>query len=103
MGYQCSAAILISKRALLCRKLRLAEARSRRIIVGMAHLRTPIRFGEFQCDRCGSLYEVAFIALSQRVSDEAVCQNCRMVMNEWRGTLAPIYKLKSRARLVRYV
>ncbi|MGO9361435.1 MAG: hypothetical protein ACLP1D_27785 [Xanthobacteraceae bacterium] len=55
----------------------------------------PSPFGEFQCDQCGSLYEVEFIALSQPASDEAICQSCQMVMNEWRGTRAPVYKLKS--------
>jgi len=54
-------------------------------------------FGEFQCDQCGSLYEVEYIALSRRVSDEAICQHCLMVMNEWRGTRAPVYRLKSPA------
>ena len=53
--------------------------------------------GEFQCDHCGSIYNLAVIPLSMRLSDEAICQVCQMVMNEWRGTLAPIYKLKSRS------
>jgi hypothetical protein len=53
--------------------------------------------GEFQCDRCGSIYNLAVIPLSIKLSDEAICQVCQMVMNEWRGTLAPIYKLKSRS------
>lgn len=60
----------------------------------MALSRENSPFGEFQCDQCGSLYEVEFIKLSERVSDEAICQSCRMVMNEWRGTVAPVYKLK---------
>jgi hypothetical protein len=53
--------------------------------------------GEFQCDRCGSIYNLAVIPLSVSLSDEAICQVCQMVMNEWRGNLAPIYKLKSRS------
>lgn len=53
---------------------------------------------EFQCDQCGSLYDVEFVALAERACDEAICQTCRMVMNEWRGAFAPIYKLKSPAQ-----
>jgi hypothetical protein len=53
--------------------------------------------GEFQCGQCGSIYNVAVIPLSMSLSDEAARQVCQMVMNEWRGTLAPIYKLKSRS------
>jgi len=53
--------------------------------------------GEFQCDQCGSIYNLVVIPLSMSLSDEAICQVCQMVMNEWRGTLAPIYKLKSRS------
>jgi hypothetical protein len=54
-------------------------------------------FGEFECGHCGSIYSVAVIPLSTRLADEAICQVCQMVMNEWRGTLAPIYRLKSRS------
>jgi hypothetical protein len=55
--------------------------------------------GEFQCGRCGSIYNLAVVPLSMRLSDEAVCLVCQMVLNEWRGTLAPIFKLKSRSAL----
>jgi hypothetical protein len=30
-------------------------------------------FGEFQCDQCGSIYNLAFIPLSITLSDEAIC------------------------------
>jgi len=52
--------------------------------------------GKFQCGQCGSGYNLTIVPLSMSHSDRAVCRVCEMVMNEWRGTLAPIYKLKSR-------
>jgi hypothetical protein len=77
--------------------LRLATRRGKRIISWMIELPKTRPAGEFQCGHCGSIYNLAVIPLSVRLSDEAVCQVCQMVMNEWRGTLAPIYKLKSRS------
>lgn len=54
------------------------------------------RAGEFQCGCCGALYEVTVQPLSAPAKKEAVCEVCRQTMNEWRGNVAPLYKLKSR-------
>jgi hypothetical protein len=53
--------------------------------------------GEFQCAQCGALYEVAITRLSAPVYDEVICEVCRRVMNEWRGTVGRAYTLKSRS------
>jgi hypothetical protein len=79
-----------------CRS-RLATCPGERILSLMIELPKTRPAGEFHRDHCGSIYSLAVIPLSVRLSDEAVCQVCQMVMNEWRGTLAPIYKLKSRS------
>jgi hypothetical protein len=50
--------------------------------------------GEFQCAQCGALYEVAVVRLAAAIREEAVCQVCQKVMNDWRGSVAPWYKLK---------
>jgi hypothetical protein len=47
--------------------------------------------GEFQCAQCGALYEVAITRLSAPVYDEVICEVCRRVMNEWRGTVGRAY------------
>lgn len=52
--------------------------------------------GEFQCAECGALYVVAIVRLPTAARDEAICDVCQKVMNEWRGTAAPAYTLKSR-------
>jgi hypothetical protein len=51
---------------------------------------------DFQCAECGALYLVAIVHLSSASRDEAICDVCQKVMNEWRGTAAPAYTLKSR-------
>jgi transcription elongation factor Elf1 len=53
--------------------------------------------GEFQCAQCGALYEVALTRLSAAVYEEVICEVCRRVMNEWRGTVGRAYTLKSRS------
>jgi hypothetical protein len=44
-----------------------------------------------------ALYEVAITRLSAPVYDEVICEVCRRVMNEWRGTVGRAYTLKSRS------
>jgi hypothetical protein len=52
---------------------------------------------EFQCDECGSIYKEALIRLPKGHRDEAICDVCQRVMNEWRGNVAPFYTPKARA------
>jgi len=44
-----------------------------------------------------ALYEVAITRLSAPVYHEVICEVCRRVMNEWRGTVGRAYTLKSRS------
>jgi hypothetical protein len=46
---------------------------------------------EFQCAHCGAVYEVTTTPLPSPTKQEAVCAACRLIMNEWRGNVAPFY------------
>jgi hypothetical protein len=60
------------------------------------------RAGEFQCACCGALYEVTLMPLPAPTKQEAVCEACRQIMNEWRGNVAPLYRLKAVGKRLRY-
>ena len=42
---------------------------------------------DFQCDMCGSIYNETLIRLAEGHRDEAICDVCQQVMNEWRGNV----------------
>jgi hypothetical protein len=50
---------------------------------------------EFQCARCGAVYDVAITHRAPRAEYDAVCIVCCEVMNEWHGTVGRAYTLKS--------
>jgi transcription elongation factor Elf1 len=50
---------------------------------------------EFQCARCGAVYDVAITRLALRAEYDVICNVCQKVMNEWHGTVGRAYKLKS--------
>jgi transcription elongation factor Elf1 len=50
---------------------------------------------EFQCARCGAVYDVAITHLAVRANYDAICNVCQKVMNEWHGTVGRAYTLKS--------
>ncbi len=50
---------------------------------------------EFQCGRCGAVYDVAITHLALRANYDAICNVCQKVMNEWHGTVGRAYTLKS--------
>jgi hypothetical protein len=43
---------------------------------------------EFQCAKCGALYDVAITRVAARADYDAICNVCQKVMNEWHGTVA---------------
>jgi hypothetical protein len=49
---------------------------------------------EFQCARCGAVYDVAITHRAPRAEYDAVCIVCCEVMNEWHGTVGRAYTLK---------
>jgi hypothetical protein len=57
---------------------------------------------EFQCAHCGAVYEVTTTPLPSPTKQEAVCAACRLIMNEWRGNVAPFYTLRTIGRRLRY-
>jgi transcription elongation factor Elf1 len=50
---------------------------------------------EFQCARCGAVYDVAITHLALRAEYDVICNVCQKVMNEWHGTVGRAYTLKS--------
>ena len=52
---------------------------------------------EFQCARCGAVYDVAITHLAIRADYDAICNVCQKVMNEWQGTVGRAYALKSQS------
>ena len=52
---------------------------------------------EFQCAKCGAIYDVAITRLAARADYDAICNVCHKVMNEWHGTVGRAYTLKSQA------
>jgi len=50
---------------------------------------------EFQCARCGAVYDVAITHLAVRANYDAICNVCQKVMNEWHGNVGRAYTLKS--------
>lgn len=62
----------------------------------MAQAFRDTRDNEFQCAECGALYTVAIVPLACSTREEAICEVCQKVMNEWWGNAAPAYTLKSK-------
>jgi hypothetical protein len=52
---------------------------------------------EFQCDKCGAVYDVAITRVAARADYDAICTICQKVMNESHGTVGRAYTLKSQA------
>src|ERR1700724_3227309 len=52
---------------------------------------------EFQCAKCGAVYDVAITRLAARADYDAICNVCQKVMNEWHGTVGRAYTLKSQS------
>ena len=49
---------------------------------------------EFQCAKCGAVYDDDFTRLAARADYDAFCNDCQKVMNEWHGTVGRAYTLK---------
>jgi hypothetical protein len=43
---------------------------------------------EFQCAKCGAIYDVAITHLAARADYDAICNVCQNVMNEWHAEIA---------------
>jgi hypothetical protein len=54
---------------------------------------------DFQCAKCGAVYDVSITRLGARADYDASCNVCQKVMNEWHGTVGRAYTLKSRAAI----
>jgi hypothetical protein len=52
---------------------------------------------EFQCAKCGAIYDVAITRVAARADYDAICNVCQKVMNEWHGTVGRAYTLKSQS------
>jgi len=64
-------------------------------VLAMADQARQSSIDEFQCARCGAVYDVAITHLAARADYDAICNVCQKVMNEWHGTVGRAYTLKS--------
>ena len=78
-----------------CTVFSLACVHRRRMVRAMTDQARQSSIGEFQCARCGAVYDVAITHRAPRAEYDAICIVCREVMNEWLGMVGRAYTLKS--------
>ena len=52
--------------------------------------------GEFTCPNCGAIYQVTLYRTPFRSKDNAVCEVCQHVMDEWNSSTFKKYRLIKR-------
>jgi hypothetical protein len=82
-----------------CTVFSLACVRRRRMVRVMTDQARQSSIDEFQCARCGAVYDVAITHRAPRAEYDAICIVCEKVMNEWHGTVGRAYTLKSQPAL----
>lgn len=49
--------------------------------------------GTMKCEGCGSVYHVTLVQTPIRDADDAHCEVCGVLLDEWKSTTFPIFEL----------